>query len=288
MASMDRHTRKVKLPIGKFAASFWVRRAFRIYPLSIFAVCLMGALFAVPLRIVLPNVLLIQPYLGIASLPGPLWSLPFELLMYILLPGIFLYTKERGAKPVIIAWPLFFLMLLLQKKFAFIPEFVSYIPCFLPGVIAFLMPRTSRLPSLCLPPFLGGAFVIDVILYSHFRGQVAVGAPFCLALGFLLPNLRELKSKSLIWVCSRIAKYSYGIYLFHEIFFVVFMGDGQFKPLFHLALPSWLQVVFVVSLAVLASVLSFRLIEAPFVRIGGRIADSLVGASTSGSPAKGA
>jgi peptidoglycan/LPS O-acetylase OafA/YrhL len=85
---------------------FYIRRFFRIYPLSILAVLTAVALHLHadgrglttgqhpgPIELV-SNLLLIQNLTNSNSIVGPLWSLPLEIQMYLFLPFIFLWKKR--------------------------------------------------------------------------------------------------------------------------------------------------------------------------------------------------
>ena len=94
---------------------FYIRRIFRIYPLSALAV-----LTAVALHLhadgrglsfgprpgageLISNLLLVQNLTGSASIVGPLWSLPYEIQMYVVLPLLFLW-KRRSVVSLLILW----------------------------------------------------------------------------------------------------------------------------------------------------------------------------------------
>ena len=84
---------------------FYTRRFFRVYPLSVFAVLAAVALhlhadgrgLAFGLRPrpleVASNLLLTQNLTYSDSIIGPLWSLPIEVQMYIVLPFLFLWKS---------------------------------------------------------------------------------------------------------------------------------------------------------------------------------------------------
>src|ERR1700716_2264357 len=92
-------------------SAFWpflARRVFRIYPLSAVVVLCVVAL-AIPVGFpgdhfyapnrqswnVLLNLLLVQNFRGGISVLAPLWSLPYEMQMYLLLPGLFYLISRR-------------------------------------------------------------------------------------------------------------------------------------------------------------------------------------------------
>src|SRR5579859_6702695 len=91
-----------RFPGESLFLEFMVRRCFRLLPLSSFAV-LVIALFHLPVGHldkghflagstrsvdVLANLLLVQNLTKIESIEAPLWSLPFEMQMYLVLPLI--------------------------------------------------------------------------------------------------------------------------------------------------------------------------------------------------------
>ena len=84
---------------------FYVRRAFRIYPLAVACIALV-LLFRVPAMtwrptpavtgpVIAANLLLVQNLWTRQSVLGPLWSLPYELQMYVALPVLFLVGAPR-------------------------------------------------------------------------------------------------------------------------------------------------------------------------------------------------
>jgi peptidoglycan/LPS O-acetylase OafA/YrhL len=78
-------------------------------------------------------------------------------------------------------------------------------------------------------------------------------------------NFRDLRPSWLTAACHTIAKYSYGIYLFHiPVIWLVF-----FKLMF---LPLAIRWVLLCVLMVLVPWLAYHLVEAPMVGIGRRLA----------------
>ncbi len=102
----------------ELAKNFYIRRFFRIYPLSVAAV-----LAAVALHLhangrgiafdprpsaleLAANLLLVQNLTYSDSIIGPLWSLPLEIQMYLVLPFLFLWRK-RSLWTLVPLWLLF-------------------------------------------------------------------------------------------------------------------------------------------------------------------------------------
>jgi peptidoglycan/LPS O-acetylase OafA/YrhL len=80
----------------RLMAGFWVRRFFRIYPLAVLFV-LLAAIFRIPIypgfayhwigiKAFLSNLALTQNLTYSISILSPLWSLPYEVEMYLMLP----------------------------------------------------------------------------------------------------------------------------------------------------------------------------------------------------------
>ncbi len=103
MASLERLDVYAKSDC-RLIAAFCIRRFFRIYPLAILFVLLVpmfhipaspGMIYAwVGVKDFLSNLALIQNLTFTADILGPLWSLPLEVQMYVILP--FAYLIVRG------------------------------------------------------------------------------------------------------------------------------------------------------------------------------------------------
>src|SRR2546423_15543731 len=96
-----------------------LRRGFRLYPLSILIVLAVyflkipaadfraGVLLPVHVDTVglLANVLLVQNLTYAPYIVAQLWSLPFEIQMYLLLPTLFLFAiRKLSVRPLILLW----------------------------------------------------------------------------------------------------------------------------------------------------------------------------------------
>ncbi len=139
---------------------FYIRRLFRIYPLSILAVLTAVALHlhADPRGLSLgprpgalelvPNLLLIQNLTNTSSIIGPLWSLPIEVQMYLALPFLFLW-KKRSFWWLLALWAI-------CEPLGHFPQTVPalawfslliFVPNFLPGIMAFTLQEQKFIPS---------------------------------------------------------------------------------------------------------------------------------------------
>jgi peptidoglycan/LPS O-acetylase OafA/YrhL len=208
---------------------------------------------------ILSQVLLVQNLVHAKSIVNVLWSLPFEAQMYLFLPFLFAWVRrKRVFWSLLVLWILSLLAAWAQPRVAVLDRvsLLIYVPCFLPGVIAFVMPRIPSLSSHLWPIFIFGlvvAFTIDPVM--------PMGWALCLVLGLLIPFFREIQTKSIRAVSNRIATYSYGIYIPHQ--FCIWFALGVLA-----ARPVWLRVgVLSTSLVVLPMIL-YHGIEEPMILAG--------------------
>ncbi|MBW8900623.1 MAG: acyltransferase [Massilia sp.] len=218
LASLARH--------GPAPIPFYLRRAFRIYPLSVVIVlffALLQALAHVPIDTgkLLSNLFLVQNITGHASFPRPLWSLPYEVQMYLVLPALYQLTRAR--RPLMWAgllWVASTLMALTLPTASLALKLMLYVPCFLPGLLAFILSKKAQ--SGASPTLLFGLIAIVGVLGVPMLA--AAGLPempllwgLCLMLGLLIPASRELKNPLVVRGSGVIAKYSYGVYITHVL-----------------------------------------------------------------------
>jgi peptidoglycan/LPS O-acetylase OafA/YrhL len=215
MMSLERH--------GSAAGPFLIRRFFRIYPLSMFMVLLMALLAWVgsrPIDLVgmASNLLLVQNITGYLSSPAPLWTLPYEVQMYMFLPA--LYAVTRSARPVlwtaVICSGVLATALLAWAASVDLSVFI-FVPCFLPGVLAFVLGRRcrARFNPLVLFAGIAAAAVATTALVDARVSETPLFWGVCLILGIAIPMCREITSKPLARFANVVATYSYGIYLTH-------------------------------------------------------------------------
>ncbi|MES2392527.1 MAG: acyltransferase [Acidobacteriota bacterium] len=255
---------------------FYIRRAFRIYPLAMAAVIAVVVThlpvaqgetsmfnpFQANFAAVFSNLFLIQNIMhggGVAV--GPMWSLPLEVDMYILLPVLYFFVRKNFS-----LWPLLLLWGLacgLGKFYLYQGNaFPTVIPCFLPGIMAYVQFARikPRLPAWTFSLFLFALFAF--FMQCH---MVAASWPVCLALGLCLPYFRQIKLPSLKRIALEIARYSYSVYLTH-----VFALAIAFY-VFHDLSPK-LQVPLMLGLTAIFSVASYHLIEKPMINYGAKLA----------------
>jgi peptidoglycan/LPS O-acetylase OafA/YrhL len=250
--------------------NFYIRRFFRIYPLSILTVLAAVALHLhangrgivfgprpQPLELA-SNLLLTQNLTNSDSIVGPLWSLPIEVQMYLLLPFFFFWRKP-AVWALLLLWGACGALGHFPQTVAALGWFtlLLYVPNFLPGIIAFTMPERRMIPSYLWPPFV----LLLALLYTLSPSRRA-GALLCLLLGLMIPLFREIEFFPLTRVSKWIATYSYGIYLAHS--FCIWFALTQ--------LHSW--ALFVVMIVVLPVVL-YHGIEHPAIELGTKLASKV-------------
>lgn len=263
--------------------AFYIQRICRLYPLSI--ACVTAVLlvhFLVPawhlpwvsFRAVAANLALVQNLTWDPSAIWPLWSLPYEVQMYVVLPFIYLMTKRRGAMAyvallwvVTAAWG--------SYQFASDPRYLVtpyqypiswFVPTFLGGVFAFILLRQRKavIPALFWPVLILGIFVVFQMVPMR-RGELAMTL-----LGFAIPQFRETQNAAIRVISHQVAKYSYGIYLLHAP-----LLELCFVHLHRLGIVS--EVVLFVSLLSVCSIGAYHLIEKPMIDVGHRVSRRIAG-----------
>lgn len=274
------------------AARFYVRRAFRIYPLAIAVIVLVLATSMpamtwretppITSKIILANVLLIQNLWTGQSVLGPLWSLPYEVEMYALLPlGYFVAVRKDGP-PLLTAALATACLLGFAVAFAFggRTNLAGYMPCFICGVLCFSL-RTRQKPQWSAsswPIFIAGLFFIYCVVHLWFANPVFwIGWIFCLVLAIAINQFRQSEHAATNWWFEQIAKYSYGLYLFHVpalylVFDVLHVGSAS------------LGVLAYVTASIAASVVAYHLLEHPFIAFGQRLTARKIAAVPESTP----
>jgi len=256
--------------------SFFTRRAFRIYPLSIVCVVLVYFIHYrphLPLvyevwshRQLVENLTLTQNLFDGPYFLPVLWTLPLEVQMYLFLPFLFVAFRSRSVWPVLLLWMVSIPFALLQLHYAPRLNLLGFVPCFLAGVMSWRLhaPKRERLPGWLWPVCV---FLVSLLWFSgdppH---QVYLRWGFCLVLGFTIPFFREISFHGARVVASTIAKYSYGIYLTHTTAMTI--GFALIRN--HLG--QW--SVFLV-LATALPLLMYHLIENPGIQAGKNISNWL-------------
>ncbi len=279
MYSMER----INLDGRRLADNFYIRRIFRIYPLSILAVLTAAALHldsgldgtqglshvtTISTGRIVSNLLLVQNLIKPGSIVNVLWSLPYEVQMYIFLPFLFLWIrgKQSALRTLTILWAAAVIVAIAHRQVAGIFPFdrlglVQYVPCFLPGVIAFVLPHAPRVKSfLWLPFILVLVCVFAVVPYAP------TGWVLCLVLGLAIPFFGEIKTSWLRWTSHHIATYSYGIYLSHQ--FCIWLAADVIG-----GWSAWVRFPTLAMLLIGIPIVLYHTIEKPMIGLGMRVAD---------------
>lgn len=260
--------------------AFWIRRFFRIYPLSIICVLLVP-LFHIPpeanqkyvwpgMGHFLSNVALTQSLTFSNSVLAPLWSLPLEVQMYVFLPFLYFVIRRKNYWSL----PLWIVSVLVA---ATVPNVITrlsvlyFAPCFVAGLVAFDLHRTARrkLPSWMWPFIVLLAIAAfgpldNIHLISKMRRAWAIS----LLLGLAIPYTKEMTASAVKKVSHWIAKYSYGIYLSHTIVFWVSVNVMQ-------GFSIWQRALVLIVGSIGMPILMYHAIEDPLIKVGARLAASV-------------
>ena len=259
---------------------FYIRRFFRIYPLSILTVAVALSLHLgsdinhIPglsygplpsFKAVVVQFFLLQNVAHVKSIVNVLWSLPYEVQMYLFLPFLFAWVRRRSKTTL---WALFALWLLsfagawIQPSLRILDRapLLLFVPCFLPGIIAYALPHKPRFRS-----FLWPMFVVALVFAYTIRPGHALGRWLCLVLGLAIPFFHEIQSPWLRLISNRIAKYSYGIYLSHQ--FCIWFALGVLA-----GYSLWLRTSILIASLLLVPIALYHGLEKPMIGLGVRIA----------------
>jgi peptidoglycan/LPS O-acetylase OafA/YrhL len=264
------------------ATNFYIRRFFRIYPLSVVAIACALALHldsnvnSIPglsygprpgkLQI-LSQLLLVQNLVHVKSIVNVLWSLPFEVQMYVFLPLLYAWIRyqKRGAWwPLLVLWVVALGGALLQPHVGGLSRFslLRFVPCFLPGIVAFALPHVPRLRSYLWP-----VFVLGLVAAFTLNPVLSMGCVLCLILGLAIPLFREIETRWVRTASNRIATYSYGIYISHQ--FCIWFALGVLA-----ARPLWVRIGVLTTSLIILPVVLYHGLESPMIRVGIRLARS--------------
>lgn len=283
MISLDRWQRVGHVSSYRLWAAFLIRRFFRIYPLSVTAVLITYFILA-PLadasaaragiasgcgaKDLWANLFLVQDLALRPSILAPLWSLPAEVQMYIILPVLFFLVKRIGVRAIVwVVWPVAVAVALLTWKLDLRFTVARYAPCFVAGVGCFGLLRSHRpLGFRYLPLLVSILLLAYMTAYTRFGLQAGLGILVTLAVGALIPLFATMQIGWLRRLSSTVAKYSFGVYLFHVP--CIWIAFGKLR-----SLGTVCSSVCFVAMVAAASVLFYHLVEDVFIRIGKGIAN---------------
>ena len=204
------------------------------------------------------NLLFIQNLTYSHSVVGPLWSLPIEVQMYLVLPFLFLW-KRRSLWWLLALWLVCGLLGHFPQTIPALTWFslLLFISELLTWIMAFTLPEKKTIPSYLWPVFI--VLLAVVFLWSPSR---RIGAELCLLLGLAIPRFKEITFRPVKLISHRIATYSYGIYLGHS-FFIWFALTRH---------NSW--ILFWLMWLIIPAVL-YHAFEHPAIELGRRLAEKL-------------
>jgi peptidoglycan/LPS O-acetylase OafA/YrhL len=276
MGSLDRGGRA-----SGWVRRFYIRRAFRIYPLAI-ATVLIVAIFRIPPRPesgsvfvwggrlwLALNMILAQNLADATDALAVLWSLPIEVDMYVVLPLAFsLVAAHRSWVRALAA---FVLALTLATAAAIlgltgpVGVLVRMTPCFMAGVLVYTLrgERWLRLRSLHGAAVALVAGIVYCVLPVNRAWPVSpVDWGFTAVIGILLIGTAETRESIMTRAAAVVAKYSYGIYLLHLVaFWFAFRVIGG-------VLPTTLVWLVAGAGTILLPWLGYHLVEAPGIVLG--------------------
>jgi peptidoglycan/LPS O-acetylase OafA/YrhL len=255
--------------------TFWTRRAFRIYPLSILFV-LIVTIFRIPLspgfayrwigvKGFFANLALVQNLTGSQNVLAPLWTLPLEVQMYLILPFAYLFLRGDSRYRSFVLWFASICLAIFLPLLNWRLNIASYAPCFVAGVVAFDLLRQRKAGAKKIPAWLWPTGILFAILlfnpFASFGHHHHRSWAMSLGIALLYVNVEEATCGSFQKIFHWIAEHSYGIYLSHTvvIWFV-------FYPMERCAL--WARIsVFVIGCVTIPALL-YRYVEMPLILVG--------------------
>jgi peptidoglycan/LPS O-acetylase OafA/YrhL len=280
MFSLERQ--EMQLPELSLVWIFYIRRCFRILPLSVLFVTVIGLLElpvghlnmghfqAVHLNAqgFVANLFLVQNQTGAESITAPMWSLPYEMQMYLVLPVLYLliWTLPR-VRLVLAVWLATTMAAYAVHRLfhGLDSSFLGFAPCFLAGVVSYRLSKetTFKLPFIVWP------ITIAVATYLYLRSPSTPHSwLLCLSVGVTLPFFPEMRSRWLRKICQMVARYSYGVYLVHfTCIWLAFVELGK--------LPIGLRWVAFLTTTAGISVILYHTVEAPMIAVGHRFVNGL-------------
>ena len=259
--------------------AFYIRRFFRIYPLSMACVTII-VLFHLPYSsrlawvhpsrsTALANLLLGTDLFHKGTVTAVLWTLPLEVQMYLLLPFVYMIGKKYRMRGIVILWLGAIAASYIQPYVSSRLVIAAYVPCFLAGVSSYFVGFGTfrrRLPFIGWPLAIAAAAVIFFAFGSRHRYE-----PWwimCLVIGLSAPLFAEVKFLPLCKVSSWVARYSYGIYLTHMYALWAALVVLKNEPL-------WIRCGVLATLSVGLPVLFYEFLEAPMMKLGTRLTNRL-------------
>ena len=276
IASLERQ--RERRPERSLFVPFFTRRIFRIAPLATLIILAIAVLrlpvahlrdghfqgISITPSGVIANLLFVQNLTDSDSLEAPMWSLPYEMQMYLVLPILYLLVRRISTTIGLLGWWLTAsLICLLCVRFgAQNPNgSLAYVPCFLAGVGAYGL---LRLPHNKRRFALWPVTLAACTLLYLWHPTLPMSWACCLALAIAISRCSAMQRGTVSRACHLIARYSYGIYLTH--FICIWLA---FSSLANLSWPLKVCVFLITTIALPIGLYHF--VEAPMIDWGRRL-----------------
>lgn len=267
----------LRISSSRWVPKFYLRRAFRIYPLAVFVI-LLAVLSGVPfapwdptwapslgLATIAANLLLVQNLVAQPSVIVPLWSLPIEVQMYVVLPALFLLANHRNWRlrlGICLAASVTVIAVVYQTTGHL--NVLGFVPCFFSGIIAYRFTKERE------PNWPASTWALAILVSSIagiFSNSINPAEwALCFLVAWIFPRVLDMPKSWFSKLCYKVAQYSYGIYLTH--LFALWISFTLLRP--WLASPV-LQIGATALLTATFSIVLFHLVENPFIRLGKRL-----------------
>jgi peptidoglycan/LPS O-acetylase OafA/YrhL len=226
------------------------------------------------LSAIIANLLLVQNLISHVDVLAPLWSLPLEVQMYLLLPIVFLGIKRwrSFSNPIVLVAVGVALKIIegrLARLLGYTP-LLTYSPWFFMGIVAFSRGYTARFRSSLYAPvlllFLALCYLVPNLIPGSRSGWVVWAIGFSFA--WLLPGFRQVRLKIVRIPAKLIARYSYGVYLSHVPILWFAFRVCHFRSM-TVAVGITAMLIAIIPPAL------YHLVEEPMMSIGARIAGTI-------------
>lgn len=280
MASLQRLQASGLTVPSSLCWAFYIRRFFRIYPLAILCIVVVYLLRIPPMPHVpysdigtgalIANFALSQNLFYLPNAIGPLWSLPLEVQMYLILPFAYLLIRRYAFAPYVF-WILTLISALTIPNISQRLNVFCFAPCFASGILAYSLFSDSRrkLASWTWPLVI----LLVIILFQPLDNislskKLPLAWVLSLALGVAFPFIKEIQWRWLNHLSHWIAEISYGIYLSHII--LMWYTLKVMAPY-----PLALRIIVLLISSAVVPVLLYRYVEKPMIGLGARLAAHL-------------
>lgn len=262
-------------------SAFILHRVLRIYPLYLASIALATLTYSLPIANALANVAMFPKLFGQGEAIGVYWSLQVEIIFYVL---IALGIAVRWPRPTVIAAALFTGTWLITLALSFLRYSRPNLPvspalsllCIAAGFLYYRLtkPGTSQGYQAGLGMMVLAIIVAGTGAYSRSsRYQDAPAYALSILMAFMVihfyPRFGRLQPALIKKGWQFLGTISFSVYLLHQLVLHAGTTQGWWQ------LPTGCAIVTAVSLTVLASYLTYRVFEQPFISLSKRPHDKL-------------